>query len=41
MVNYDLQQVNHQREYRGDDGITNNLAENYFARFKRMYYGQV
>lgn len=37
MVNYDY----HQREYRGDDGITNNLAENYFARFKRMYYGQV
>lgn len=41
MVNYDLQRVNHQREYRSDDGITNNLAESYFARFKRMYYGQV
>ncbi len=41
IVNYDLQRVNHQREYRSDDGITNNLAESYFARFKRMYYGQV
>lgn len=25
MVNYDLQRVNHQREYRSDEGITNNL----------------
>ncbi|STO54226.1 transposase [Canicola haemoglobinophilus] len=41
IVDYDLQRVNHQREYRSDDGITNNLAESYFARFKRMYYGQV
>lgn len=41
MGNYDLRRVNHQREYRSDDGITNNLAESYFARFKRMYYGQV
>ena len=41
MVNYYLQRVNHQREYRSYDGITNNLAESYFARFKRMYYGQV
>ncbi len=41
MGNYDLHRVNHQREYRSDDGITNNLAESYFARFKRMYYGQV
>ena len=41
IVNYNLQRVNHQREYRSDDGITNNLAESYFARFKRMYYGQV
>ncbi len=37
MVNYDLQRVNHQHEYRSDDVITNNLAESYFARFKRMY----
>ncbi|MGX2975679.1 IS1595 family transposase [Ursidibacter arcticus] len=41
MSNYNLQRVNHQREYRSDEGITNNLAESYFARFKRMYYGQV
>ncbi|MEG9488959.1 IS1595 family transposase [Mannheimia indoligenes] len=41
MANYDLYRVNHQREYRSDEGITNNLAESYFARFKRMYYGQV
>lgn len=39
MVNYDLQRVNHQYEYRSDEWITNNLAESYFARFKRMYYG--
>lgn len=41
MVNYDLQRVNHQREYCSDVRITNNLAESYFARFKRMHYGQV
>ena len=41
IVNYMLYRVNHQKEYRSDDGITNNLAESYFARFKRMYYGQV
>nr|WP_241482489.1 IS1595 family transposase [Muribacter muris] len=41
MVNYDLRRVNHQHEYRSDEGVTNNLAESYFARFKRMYYGQV
>ncbi len=32
--------VNHQREYRADDGTTNNLAESYFSRFRRMQYGQ-
>lgn len=41
MVKYDLHRVNHQKEYRSDFGITNNLAESHFARFKRMYYGQV
>ncbi|PJG82397.1 IS1595 family transposase [Caviibacterium pharyngocola] len=41
MVRYDLHRVNHQKEYRSDEGITNNLAESYFSRFKRMYYGQV
>ena len=24
-----------------DDGTANNLAESYFARFRRMQYGQV
>ena len=28
------------KEYRTDDGTTNNLAESYFARFRRMQYGQ-
>ncbi len=41
IVDYNLQRVNHQKEYRSDEGITNNLAESYFSRFKRMYYGQV
>ena len=27
--------------YRADDGTTNNLAESYFARFRRMQYGQM
>ena len=27
--------------YRADDGTTNNLAESYFSRFRRMQYGQV
>lgn len=38
---YDLCTVNHKDEYRSDDGITNNQAESYFSRFKRMYYGQM
>ena len=33
--------MNHQNEYRADDGTTNNLAESYFSRFRRMQYGQV
>ncbi len=37
---YDLRTVNHNLEYRSDSGITNNQAESYFSRFKRMYYGQ-
>lgn len=39
MVRYDLYRVNHQKEYRSDEGITNNLAESYFSRFKRMIIG--
>lgn len=38
---YDTRRVNHQLEYRADDGTTNNLAESYFSRFRRMQYGQV
>ena len=39
MVRYDLRRVNHQKEYRSDEGIINNLAESYFSRFKRMIIG--
>jgi len=38
---FDTRRVNHAIEYRADDGTTNNLAESYFARFRRMQYGQV
>ncbi len=38
---FDTHRVNHSVEYRADDGTTNNLAESYFARFRRMQYGQV
>jgi len=38
---FDTRRVNHSIEYRADDGTTNNLAESYFARFRRMQYGQV
>jgi transposase-like protein len=38
---FDTRRVNHAQEYRSDAGITNNLAESYFARFRRMQYGQV
>ncbi|WP_218132391.1 IS1595 family transposase [Nitrosomonas sp. Nm33] len=37
---FDTRRVNHGKEYRSDDGITNNLAESYFSRFRRMQYGQ-
>ena len=37
---FDTRRVNHQLEYRADDGTTNNLAESYFSRFRRMQYGQ-
>ena len=33
---YDLQRVNHSQEYRSVDGITNNLMESLFARFRRI-----
>jgi len=38
---FDTRRVNHQTEYMADDGTTNNLAESYFSRFRRMQYGQV
>ena len=37
---FDTRRVNHSQEYRSDAGITNNLAESYFSRFRRMQYGQ-
>jgi hypothetical protein len=38
---FDTRRVNHSVEYRSDKGITNNLAESYFSRFRRMQYGQM
>jgi len=38
---FDTRRVNHQEAYRAEDGTTNNLAESYFSRFRRMQYGQV
>lgn len=35
------QRVNHQKEYRSETGVTTNMAESYFSRFRRMQYGQV
>jgi hypothetical protein len=32
--------VNHQQEYRAADGTTDNQAESYIARFRRMQIGQ-
>nr|WP_231516955.1 IS1595 family transposase [[Haemophilus] ducreyi] len=36
---YDLWRVNHSQEYCSIEGITNNLAESFFARFRRMIIG--
>jgi len=38
---FDTHRVNHSVEYRADDGTTNNLAESFFSRFRRMQYGQM
>lgn len=38
---FKTRRVNHQVEYRSDDGTTTNQAESYFSRFRRMQYGQV
>lgn len=37
---FETRRVNHSIEYCADDGTTNNLAESYFSRFRRMQYGQ-
>jgi transposase-like protein len=37
---FPMRRVNHQCEYRADDGTTNNQAESYFSRFRRMEIGQ-
>jgi len=39
-AHFPLRRVNHQQEYRADDGTTNNQAESYFSRFRRMEIGQ-
>ena len=38
---YAVRRVNHSREYRAADGTTNNQAESYFSRFRRMKLGQL
>ena len=37
---FDTRRVNHSVEYRSDKGVTNNMAESFFSRFRRMQYGQ-
>jgi len=39
-AHFPMRRVNHQCEYRADDGTTNNQAESYFSRFRRMEIGQ-
>ena len=38
---FEVHRVNHQIEYRSDSGATNNQAESFFSRFRRMQYGQI
>lgn len=40
-LKYKLRRVNHSQEYCAADGTTNNLAESYFSRFRRLERGQV
>jgi hypothetical protein len=35
-----MRRVNHQHAYRAADGTTDNQAESYFSRFRRMQIGQ-
>ena len=37
---FDTKRVNHSEMYQTDEGVNTNLAESYFARFRRMQYGQ-
>ena len=37
---FPMRRVNHQQAYRAEDGTTNNQAESYFSRFRRMEIGQ-
>jgi transposase-like protein len=37
---YPMRRVNHSREYRAADGTTQNQAESYISRFRRMQIGQ-
>jgi transposase-like protein len=37
---YPMRRVNHQKEYRAEDATTNNQAESYFSRFRRVQMGQ-
>lgn len=39
-LRYRMMRVNHSREYCSDDGSCSNQAESYFARLRRMQYGQ-
>ena len=39
-AHFAMRRVNHQCEYRADDGTTNNQGESYFSRFRRMEIGQ-
>ena len=39
-AHFRVRRVNHQQEYRADDGTTSNQAESYFSRFRRMEIGQ-
>jgi transposase-like protein len=39
-AHFPMRRVNHQVEYRADDGTTSNQAESYFSRFRRMEIGQ-
>jgi hypothetical protein len=38
---YAMRRVNHAQEFRSVAGATNNQAESYFSRFRRMHFGQV